>query len=88
MHIRRGSASAGVQPGIAPVLEPYEVPGPGNANPYFLPWALRGILEEEVVKREMGDEVRALVAQFEDWKPTSKVLKDVRWRLEGVKSKL
>jgi hypothetical protein len=50
---------------------------------------LRGILEEEVVKGEaMKEEVKALVEGFEEWKPTSKVLKDVRFRLEGVRSKL
>jgi hypothetical protein len=43
------------------------------------------MLEEELVKREMMDEVRQLVVEFDEWKPTSKVLKDVKWRLEAVK---
>jgi hypothetical protein len=43
------------------------------------------MLEEDLVKHEMMDEVRGLVAEFEEWKPTSKVLKDVKWRLEAVK---
>ena len=37
------------------------------------------------MKREMMEEVRQLVAEFDEWKPTSKVLKDVKWRLEAVK---
>lgn len=87
--MRRGSVSAAALPGIAPVLAPYETPASGaNANPFFLPWAMRGILEEEVVKRDMGGEVKDLVELFEEWKPVSKVLKDVRFRLEGVRSKL
>lgn len=84
-----GSGSVSVmQQGIGPVIERYEVPSAANANPYFLPWALRGILEEEKVKKDMQDEVKELVREFEEWKPQSKVLQDVRWRLEGVRSKL
>ena len=85
----RGSISASAQPGIAPLFTKYELPPSGtNANPYFLPWALRGILEEPAVKRDMQDEVEELIRLFDEWKPTSKVLKDVRFRLEAVKSKL
>ncbi|PYH44600.1 uncharacterized protein BP01DRAFT_321001 [Aspergillus saccharolyticus JOP 1030-1] len=58
------------------------------ANPYILPFAMRGILEEEYVRRELGDETLELLRQFDDWKPTSKVLKDVKFRLEGIRSKL
>lgn len=88
--LRRGSVSASSVSGIPPLFADFEVPATGsNANPYFLPWALRGILEEEVVKGEnMKEEVKELVDEFEEWRPTSKVLKDVRFRLEGVRSKL
>lgn len=89
-HIRRGSPTASSQlPGITPILAHYEPVPPGQgANPFTLPWAVRGMLEEEGVKRDAGlmAEVRELVAEFEGWRPTSKVLKDVRWRLEGVRS--
>ena len=61
---------------------------PGERNPYFLPWAMRGVLEEDMVRRELGDECRVLLEEFEEWKPTNKVLKDVKFRLEAVKSKL
>jgi hypothetical protein len=87
--LRRGSISASSLPGIAPIMANYEIPASGsNANPYFLPWALRGIFEEEIVKTDMQDEVGDLIAEFEEWKPSSKILKDVRFRLEGVRSKL
>lgn len=88
--LRRGSVSASSISGIPPLFADFEVPASGsNANPYFLPWALRGILEEEIVKGEnMKEEVKELVAEFEEWRPQSKVLKDVRFRLEGVRSKL
>ncbi|KAI4718414.1 hypothetical protein E4T48_05379 [Aureobasidium sp. EXF-10727] len=87
--LRRGSVSAASVSGIAPAFTAFEVPASGsNANPYFLPWALRGILEEEIVKGDMKDEVQSLINEFEEWRPVSKVLKDVRFRLEGVRSKL
>ncbi|KAI8943113.1 hypothetical protein NX059_001143 [Plenodomus lindquistii] len=59
-----------------------------NANPFFLPWAMRGLLEEEFVKRELEGEVEELLGLFEKWRPVSKGLKDVKFRLEGVRSKL
>ncbi|RMZ70326.1 S-adenosyl-L-methionine-dependent methyltransferase-like [Pyrenophora seminiperda CCB06] len=59
-----------------------------NPNPFFLPWAMRGLLEEEFVKKELGSEVEALLDLFEKWKPVGKQLKDVKFRLEGVRSKL
>jgi hypothetical protein len=62
--------------------------GAASQNPFFLPWAMRGLLEEEFVKRDMGREVEELLAMFEEWKPTGKQLKDVKFRLEAVRSKL
>ena len=58
------------------------------SNPYILPFAMRGLLEEEIVRRELHDETMELLRQFDDWKPSSKVLKDVKFRLEGIRSKL
>lgn len=92
-RVRRGSVSASTSlPGIAPIIAHHE-PLPASStpvNPFYLPWAVRGMLEEEFVKRDvtLWAEVGQLVEEFEEWRPTSKVLKDVRWRLEGVRSML
>lgn len=59
-----------------------------NPNPYHLPWIMRGLLEEDFVKSELSNEVEDLLNQFDDWKPTTKALKDVKYRLEAVRSKL
>ncbi len=59
-----------------------------SQNPYILPFAMRGLLEEEFVRTELNNETKELLRQFDDWKPLSKVLKDVKFRLEGVRSKL
>jgi hypothetical protein len=68
-------------------VKDYESSAAAN-NPYYLPWAMRGLLEEEFVKRELGQEVEELLNMFDDWKPVSKGLKDVKFRLEAVKSRL
>ncbi|KAL2156299.1 hypothetical protein VTH82DRAFT_1044 [Thermothelomyces myriococcoides] len=62
--------------------------GQPNPNPYHLPWIMRGLLEEEFVKTELSAETAELVRQFDDWKPVTKALKDVKYRLEAVRSKL
>lgn len=67
-------------------IKKYEVPS--NANPYVLPWIMRGLLEEHFVKTELSTETAELLKQFDDWKPATKVLKDVKYRLEAVRSKL
>lgn len=68
-------------------VEPFELPTNTN-NPFFLPWAMRGLLEEEYVRTALHRESKELLEQFERWKPASKVLKDVKFRLEGIRSKL
>ncbi|KAH8801566.1 hypothetical protein F5884DRAFT_807134 [Xylogone sp. PMI_703] len=72
--------------GVPLQVDRYEIPK--NSNPYVLPWIMRGLLEEEFVKSELGTETMELLKQFDDWKPTTKVLKDVKYRLEAVRSKL
>jgi hypothetical protein len=49
---------------------------------------MRGLLEEGLVKTELNQETAELLKQFDEWKPNTKVLKDVKYRLEAVKSKL
>ncbi|CAK7263835.1 hypothetical protein SEPCBS57363_000757 [Sporothrix epigloea] len=59
-----------------------------NPNPYHLPWIMRGLLEEDFVKTELHDETAELVKQYDEWKPVTKPLKDVKYRLEAVRSRL
>ena len=49
---------------------------------------MRGLLEEDFVKSELTSETAELLTQFDDWKPVTKALKDVKYRLEAVRSKL
>lgn len=49
---------------------------------------MRGLLEEDFVKTELSRETAELLKQFDDWAPATKALKDVKYRLEAVRSKL
>ncbi|KAI0416179.1 hypothetical protein F5X98DRAFT_344339 [Xylaria grammica] len=71
--------------GIPCEIQKYE--GITNPNPYVLPWIMRGLLEEEFVKRNF-EETAELLKQFDDWTPTTKALKDVKYRLEAIRSRL
>ncbi|KAI5836871.1 hypothetical protein DFP73DRAFT_570439 [Morchella snyderi] len=73
--------------GVEMKVERFELPTNTN-NPFFLPWSMRGMLEEPHVRNRLQEECMQLLEQFENWKPTSKVLKDVKFRLEGIRSKL
>ncbi len=59
-----------------------------QSNPYHLPWIMRGLLEEDFVKTELSSETSELLEKFDEWKPVNKALKDVKYRLEAVRSKL
>lgn len=54
-------------------------------NPYSLPWALRGLLEDQDVRDLFEDDVRKLLSDYHEWTPSTKVLKDLQWRLEPMK---
>lgn len=72
----------------APPCDIHKYEGLTQPNPYHLPWIMRGLLEEDFVKTELNSETSDLLKQFDDWKPVTKALKDVKYRLEVVRSKL
>ncbi|CAG8738331.1 20389_t:CDS:2 [Gigaspora margarita] len=55
-----------------------------KSNPYYLPWSVRGVLEDKNVTRNprFMNEVTRLKKLYEDWDPPSKILKDLKFRLE------
>lgn len=73
---------------LKPKCEIRKYEGLGTPNPYVLPWIMRGILEEDYVRTQLKTETEELLRQFDDWKPANKALKDVKYRLEAVRSKL
>ncbi|UNI16379.1 hypothetical protein JDV02_002815 [Purpureocillium takamizusanense] len=75
-----GAGSLGSNAATAPLL--------ASPNPYVLPWIMRGVLEEDFVRTELHAETEELLRKFDDWRPANKALKDVKYRLEAVRSKL
>lgn len=71
---------------IAVEYKPFKLDQLG-ANPFHLPWCMRGLLYE-TGKRLSEDEIHNLFQEFEEWEPETKQLKDVKYRLNGLKSKL
>lgn len=61
--------------------------GPGS-NPFNLPWCARGMFYEAKKTEDGRREIEQVFAEFERWDPQSKVLKNVKYRLNGIKSKL
>ncbi|KAE8185419.1 hypothetical protein A4X06_0g8115 [Tilletia controversa] len=55
-------------------------------NPYSLPWAIRGLLEDPDVRELFSEHMADLLEQFAQWKPTTKSQKDVHFRLSPLKS--
>lgn len=55
-----------------------------KVNPYHLPWAMRSLLCE-TRKRLSDEQINTLYKEYEEWKPQSKQLKDIKYRLSGFK---
>ncbi|ANB14204.1 hypothetical protein AWJ20_5165 [Sugiyamaella lignohabitans] len=66
----------------------YEIPKPNQNNPYILPWAMRGLVNEARIRTAFSDKLQELYEEFNQWRPESKVLKDVKYRLSPIQSKL
>lgn len=71
-----------------PILHPFRAKQ--NLNPFYLPWGMRGVMDElkslgsEVLDREM----ERLQNLYDEWNPISKAMKEIKFRLEPVRSKL
>lgn len=58
-----------------------------KTNPYRLPWTMRGLLHQ--ARKNLGDEsVQSLYKEYQDWRPKTAVLKDIKYRLNGLKYQL
>ncbi|QLQ78321.1 hypothetical protein HG537_0A05680 [Torulaspora globosa] len=67
-------------------FRPFQLKNLGS-NPYHLPWCMRGLLYETNAHLDPG-EISHLFREFEDWQPDTKQLKDVKYRLNGLRSRL
>ncbi|CAG8435743.1 1500_t:CDS:2 [Ambispora gerdemannii] len=56
-------------------------------NPYYLPWAMRGILDDKYVGNSecFTRELYRLRKQYDEWEPISRTMKDIKFRLEPLR---
>ncbi|CDK29015.1 unnamed protein product [Kuraishia capsulata CBS 1993] len=60
-----------------------------GANPFHLPWCMRGLIFEATKRLPSGKEqVDLMFDEFDSWNPESKVLKDMKYRLNGIRISL
>ncbi|KAJ3162104.1 hypothetical protein HDU86_005802 [Geranomyces michiganensis] len=63
---------------------------PARLNPYYLPWIMARLFDDPNIRAnpEMNSELSGLLKMFDVWEPSSKQLKELKYRLEPLKSKL
>lgn len=70
--------------------KPFDIKKHGvGYNPFNLPWCARGLFFESIKRLPHGkEEIDLVFREFDEWEPDSKALKDVKYRLNGIKAKL
>ncbi|KAF8941224.1 hypothetical protein BGZ58_001028 [Dissophora ornata] len=71
-----------------PIMHPFHAKQ--NLNPFYLPWGMRGVVDEI---KALGDEIlneemERLKNLYDEWNPVSKGMKEIKFRLEPVRSRL
>lgn len=63
---------------------------PSRLNPYSLPWLMAHLMLDQNITQdeELRQDVELIKMLYGTWKPSDSVSKDVKFRLEGLKSKL
>ncbi|KAF9956605.1 hypothetical protein BGZ72_002659 [Mortierella alpina] len=71
-----------------PVLHPFRAKH--TLNPFYLPWGMRGVMDEIKARGDevLNEEVERLKRLYDEWNPVSKGMKEIKFRLEPVRSRL
>ncbi|KAI1320400.1 hypothetical protein EDD11_001203 [Mortierella claussenii] len=71
-----------------PILNPFRVKQ--RLNPFYLPWGMRGIADEIMARGDkiLIKELERLKKLYNEWNPVTKGMKEIKFRLEPVRSKL
>lgn len=65
----------------------FEIPK-NNHNPYLLPWSMRGLVNEASMRPAFSEQLQLLHTEFKQWNPEAKPLKDLKYRLSAIQSRL
>ncbi|KAG0051763.1 hypothetical protein BGZ83_003327 [Gryganskiella cystojenkinii] len=71
-----------------PILNPFRAKQ--RLNPFYLPWGMRGVADEIMARGDqiLIKELGRLQKLYSEWNPVSKGMKEIKFRLEPVRSKL
>ena len=71
-----------------PILLPFHAKQ--NLNPFYLPWGMRGVVEEikALGNEVLNEEMERLKKLYDEWNPVNKGMKEIKFRLEPVRSRL
>ncbi|KAG0371785.1 hypothetical protein BGX24_001175 [Mortierella sp. AD032] len=71
-----------------PILHPFRAKQ--TLNPFYLPWGMRGVMDEIKVSGDeaLKEEMERLKKLYDEWSPVSKGMKEIKFRLEPVRSRL
>ncbi|KAF9107587.1 hypothetical protein BGX27_008685 [Mortierella sp. AM989] len=72
----------------APVINPFKAKQ--RLNPFYLPWGMRGVADEIMARGDqiLIKELERLKKLYNEWNPVTKGMKEIKFRLEPVRSKL
>ncbi|KZO92434.1 hypothetical protein CALVIDRAFT_601440 [Calocera viscosa TUFC12733] len=74
-------------PGVLPPLELEPFSARESRNDYEIPWILNELVTHPAVQEWFLSEIEELRAAFDDWKPRTAALRDIRRKLEPIKRK-
>ncbi|EJT97248.1 hypothetical protein DACRYDRAFT_97335 [Dacryopinax primogenitus] len=74
-------------PGPLPPLELEPFSARESRNDYEIPWILNELVTHPAVQEWFLSEIEELRAAFDDWKPKTAALRDIRRKLEPIKRK-
>ncbi|CAO3676932.1 unnamed protein product [Rhizopus stolonifer] len=68
------------------VIEPFQAKQ--NQNPYYIPWVMRGICSDPsiILNSNLKNELKNLFELFNHWNPASNKLKELKFKLEPLKT--
>lgn len=71
-----------------PILHPFRAKQ--TLNPFYLPWGMRGVVDEIKTRGDevLNEEMERLKKLYDEWNPVSKGMKEIKFRLEPVRSRL
>ncbi|KAF9175233.1 hypothetical protein BGX20_007383 [Mortierella sp. AD010] len=71
-----------------PTINPFKAKQ--RLNPFYLPWGMRGIADEIMARGDqiLIKELERLKKLYNEWNPVTKGMKEIKFRLEPVRSKL